>query len=84
MCRPWLNERTDKKLRQSFIALAVLAAFVTWFGSGPACAADPKVRIFSGTDEHWVQFQVAKAKGFFKDEGLDAEVTVFTTGATAT
>ncbi len=84
MYRPWLNERTDKKLRQSFIALAVLAAFVTWIGSGPACAADPKVRIFSGTDEHWVQFQVAKAKGFFKDEGLDAEVTVFTTGATAT
>ncbi len=51
---------------------------------GPAQAADPKVRIFSGTDEHWVPLQVARAKGFFAAEGLDAELTVFTTGATAT
>jgi aliphatic sulfonates family ABC transporter substrate-binding protein len=41
------------------------------------------VRLFSGTDEHWVPFEVAKAKGYFADEGLDVEVTVFTTGATA-
>ena len=47
-------------------------------------AADTKVQIFCGTDEHWVPFQVAKAKGYFKDEGLDVDVTVFTTGATAT
>jgi len=65
-------------------ALGVFASVLSWALSGPASAADPTVRIFSGTDEHWVQFQVAKAKGFFKDEGLDAEVTVFTTGATAT
>ena len=65
-------------------ALGVFASVLSWAFSGPASAADPTVRIFSGTDEHWVQFQVAKAKGFFKDEGLDAEVTVFTTGATAT
>ena len=83
MYRPSSNERTDTKLWRSLVALAVLATSVAWIG-GPACAADPKVRIFSGTDEHWVQFQVAKAKGFFRDEGLDAEVTVFTTGATAT
>ena len=49
-----------------------------------AYAADPKVQIFSGTDEHWVPLQVAKAKGFFAAEGVDAQVTVFTTGATAT
>ena len=65
-------------------ALGVFASVLSWIVSCPASAADPKVRIFSGTDEHWVQFQVAKAKGFFKDEGLDAEITVFTTGATAT
>jgi ABC-type nitrate/sulfonate/bicarbonate transport system substrate-binding protein len=47
-------------------------------------AADPKVQIFSGTDEHWVPLQVAKAKGFFAAEGVDAQITVFTTGATAT
>jgi ABC-type nitrate/sulfonate/bicarbonate transport system substrate-binding protein len=49
----------------------------------PAQAQD-KVKIFSGTDEHWVQLQVAKARRFFAEEGLDAELTVFTTGATAT
>ena len=51
---------------------------------GVANAADPKIRIFSGTDEHWVPLQVAKTKGYFAAEGLDAEVTVFTTGAAAT
>ena len=49
-----------------------------------ANAADPKIRIFSGTDEHWVPLQVAKTKGYFAAQGLDAEVTVFTTGAAAT
>jgi ABC-type nitrate/sulfonate/bicarbonate transport system substrate-binding protein len=62
----------------------LLATFLFSAATAPANAADPKVQIFSGTDEHWVQFQVAKAKGLFKNEGLDAEVTVFTTGATAT
>lgn len=62
------------------IAVATLAQF---FGASNALAQD-KVRIFSGTDEHWVQLQVAKAKGFFADEGLDVELSVFTTGATAT
>jgi ABC-type nitrate/sulfonate/bicarbonate transport system substrate-binding protein len=66
------------------ISLAVAVVLASWTATAPAGAADAKVQIFSGTDEHWVQFQVAKAKGFFKDEGLDAEVTVFTTGATAT
>jgi ABC-type nitrate/sulfonate/bicarbonate transport system substrate-binding protein len=84
MYRPWLNERADAKRWRSGIALAILALFAAWTAAGPARAADPQVRIFSGTDEHWVPFQVAKAKGFFKDEGLDVEVTVFTTGATAT
>jgi ABC-type nitrate/sulfonate/bicarbonate transport system substrate-binding protein len=65
--------------------LTFLVVASTWLIAGPAAhAADAKVNIFSGTDEHWVAFQVAKAKGFFKDEALDAEVTVFTTGATAT
>jgi len=72
-------------LRKTGGALALLlATFLFSAATAPANAADPKVQIFSGTDEHWVQFQVARAKGFFKNEGLDAEVTVFTTGATAT
>jgi ABC-type nitrate/sulfonate/bicarbonate transport system substrate-binding protein len=68
------------KSRAVVLLLAVLAA---WCAAGPAAAADATVRLFSGTDEHWVPFQVAKAKGYFTDEGLDVEVTVFTTGATA-
>jgi aliphatic sulfonates family ABC transporter substrate-binding protein len=69
------------QVRNIVVLLGIV--FATWPGRA-ALAADPKVQIFSGTDEHWVQFQVAKAKGSFKNEGLDAEVTVFTTGATAT
>ena len=68
---------------KSRAAVLLLAALATWCGAGSAAAEEAKVRIFSGTDEHWVPFLVAKAKGYFADEGLDAEVTVFTTGATA-
>lgn len=78
------NHRTDTGRCPAFLALAFIAMLASSITGGAASAADPKVRIFSGTDEHWVPFQVAKAKGFFKDEGLDAEITVFTTGATAT
>lgn len=65
------------------LAFAIAVASSVSF-CGFARAADPKIRIFSGTDEHWVPLQVAKAKGYFAAEGLDAEVTVFTTGAAAT
>lgn len=63
--------------------LVVVGGFMQPLIGSPAHAQD-KVRIFSGTDEHWVQLQVAKASGFFAKEGLDVELTVFTTGATAT
>lgn len=59
-------------------------AGIALFLAGTAGFAQDKVRIFSGTDEHWVQLQVAKARGLFANEGLDVELTVFTTGATAT
>jgi ABC-type nitrate/sulfonate/bicarbonate transport system substrate-binding protein len=75
---------TAMTLRQYLSVLTVAAASATAMICSPAHAADPKVMIFSGTDEHWVPLQVAKAKGFFTAEGVDAEVTVFTTGATAT
>ena len=67
---------------KSFASILVVAA-AAMQASFPAHAQE-KVRIFSGTDEHWVQLQVAKAKGLFAKEGLDVELTVFTTGATAT
>src|ERR1700681_4692659 len=51
---------------------------------GPANTADATVTIFSGIDEHWVPLQVAKAKGLCTAEGVDAEVSVFPTEATAT
>ena len=59
------------------VGVALLLAGASAFGQD-------KIRMFSGTDEHWVQLQVAKARGFFAKEGLDVELTVFTTGATAT
>jgi len=71
-----------RSVRQ-YLTFAIVVATFAAVG-GLANAADPKIRIFSGTDEHWVPLQVAKAKGYFAAEGLDAEVTVFTTGAAAT
>lgn len=65
------------------LSLCCLAFASLILPAAPGHAQD-KVRIFSGTDEHWVQLQVAKARGFFTKEGLDVELTVFTTGATAT
>lgn len=64
-------------------AAALVAGIAIQSWAGPAFAQE-KVRIFSGTDEHWVPLQVAKAKGYFSAEGLNVELTVFTTGATAT
>jgi ABC-type nitrate/sulfonate/bicarbonate transport system substrate-binding protein len=71
-----------RSVARSLTVVLALTAVVSLCGS--ASAVDPKIRIFSGTDEHWVPMQVAKAKGYFSAEGLDAEVTVFTTGAAAT
>ena len=78
-----LSDLTSAPGRFLFLT-AVAAACTTVVICCRLEAADPKVTIFAGTDEHWVPLQVAKAKGFFTTEGLDAEVTVFTTGATAT
>jgi ABC-type nitrate/sulfonate/bicarbonate transport system substrate-binding protein len=84
MYRSSKKHRTAARRWRAFFTVAIVAMLAGSMNGSAASAADAKVRIFSGTDEHWVPFQVAKAKGFFKDEGLDAEVTVFTTGATAT
>ena len=72
-----IHVRTTRGWRSLLAVVFVFGALI-WVTNSPASAADPKVRIFSGTDEHWVQFQVAKAKGFFKDEGLDVLVVMFT------
>lgn len=69
---------------KSFASLLVIVGGAMQLLVGTSAHAQDKVRMFSGTDEHWVQLQVAKARGFFTKEGLDVELTVFTTGATAT
>ncbi len=79
MYKTWTLRRADIRHLVSAVVMATIA-----FAGTMANAADPKIRIFSGTDEHWVPLQVAKAKGYFSAQGLDAEVTVFTTGAAAT
>jgi sulfonate transport system substrate-binding protein len=68
--------------RRSLLAFAAAGPVVALGRS--ANAADSSVTIFSGTDEHWVPLQVAKAKGYFSAQGLDANVIVFTTGVAAT
>ena len=85
MCKSRMNNISlcrGSRLLSRF--LVVTMTVLVSLASAAAYAADPKVQIFSGTDEHWVPLQVAKAKGFFAAEGVDAQVTVFTTGATAT
>jgi ABC-type nitrate/sulfonate/bicarbonate transport system substrate-binding protein len=84
MCKLLTNRVSSHRhfvLLSTVFAVVLTAAAIV---GNAAYAADPKVQIFSGTDEHWVPLQVAKAKGLFTAEGIDAEVTVFTTGATAT
>lgn len=77
------NEFAFSGMARRLTLFCLAAGLALMFAGGPAKAAD-KVRIFSGSDEHWVPLQVAKAKNFFADQGIDAEITVFTTGATAT
>jgi ABC-type nitrate/sulfonate/bicarbonate transport system substrate-binding protein len=79
MYKTWTLRRAGVRHVVSAVVMATIA-----FAGTMANAADPKIRIFSGTDEHWVPLQVAKAKGYFAAHGLDAEITVFTTGAAAT
>jgi len=66
-----------------YLSILCLIGIALLFGGVGAKAAE-KVTIFCGSDEHWVPFQVAKTKNFFAEQGIDAEITVFTTGATAT
>ena len=75
----WSGNRVTLRHLVSALVICMIA-----ISCGAANAADPQVKIFSGTDEHWVPLQVAKAKGYFAAAGVDAELTVFTTGAAAT
>ena len=58
-------------------------ALVAFIGIGAAKAAAPKVSIFTGTAVHFCPLYIADAKGYFKAEGLDVAVTMFTSGAAA-
>ncbi len=78
-----MSMKIGRRTKTAALIAALAFAVAANLGSD-AKAADTKARIFSGSDEHWVPLQVAKAKGFFAAEGIDAEVTVFTTGAAAT
>lgn len=77
----WVTGRGTRTAWRALLLACAIGTAAMFAGS--ANAAD-KVKIFSGTDEHWVPLQVAKAKGFFTAEGLDVELTVFTTGMAAT
>ncbi len=58
--------------------LLVAAAIVGWIAGGTASAAD---RIRIGVPQqvvHWMVFPLAQQKGFFKEEGFDAEIVRIT------
>jgi ABC-type nitrate/sulfonate/bicarbonate transport system substrate-binding protein len=53
--------------------------------AGPAAAQDlEKMTIFMGTTPQFSSVVVAQEKGFFKEYGLDTEITVFASGSVAT
>jgi ABC-type nitrate/sulfonate/bicarbonate transport system substrate-binding protein len=74
---------TPRSWIQSALALASFALLLLvsdWTGGARAAS---KVTIFTGTAVHFCPLYVADAKGYFKAEGLEVTVTMFTSGAAA-
>jgi NitT/TauT family transport system substrate-binding protein len=65
------------------LALGFVLVLLALAWTGGARAAPPKVSIFTGTAVHFCPLYIADAKGYFKAEGLDVTVTMFTSGAAA-
>lgn len=76
--------RVNNKPRRPMAVGVIWSLLVAVSAAGSVKAADPEVRLFSGIDEHWVTLQVAVAKDYFAEEGVNVELTTFTTGAAAT
>ncbi len=65
------------------IGLVLIAFLAVWDWCAPAMAADIKVAVGMAGGVNQVPSLVAKAKGFFKDEGLDVDVRALPRGTIA-
>jgi len=74
-CESWSFHKTPVSRRRSldFLAAGGLAAAMGGLGASPARAADDKLRIGYLPITDATALLVAHAKGFYKDEGIDAE-----------
>jgi ABC-type nitrate/sulfonate/bicarbonate transport system substrate-binding protein len=65
------------------VGLVIIIFLVAWDGASPTVAADIKVAIGMAGGVNQVPSLVAKAKGFFKEEGLDVDVRALPRGSIA-
>jgi len=68
---------------KQIIGLGLIAFLAAWDGASPAAAEDIKVAIGMAGGVNQVPSLVAKAKGFFKEEGLDVDVRALPRGSIA-
>ena len=65
------------------IVVAIVAFLTAWEAASPAAAEDIKVAVGMAGGVNQVPSLVAKAKGFFKEEGLDVDVRALPRGGIA-
>jgi aliphatic sulfonates family ABC transporter substrate-binding protein len=79
---PAIWEETTTMIKH-IVGLSLLTFLMAWDGAAPAAAQDIKVAIGMAGGVNQVASLVAKAKGFFKEEGLDVDVRALPRGAIA-
>ena len=65
------------------VGLALIAILTAWDGASPTAAEDIKVAVGMAGGVNQVPALVAKAKGYFKEEGLDVDVRALPRGSVA-
>ncbi len=68
---------------KQLVGIALIAFLMAWDGATPAAADDLKVAVGMAGGVNQVPSLVAKAKGFFKEEGLDVDVRALPRGSIA-
>src|SRR5690349_15278285 len=77
-----LREETSTMIKQS-VGLALIAILTAWDSASPTAAEEIKVAVGMAGGVNQVPALVAKAKGFFKEEGLDVDVRALPRGSVA-
>jgi ABC-type nitrate/sulfonate/bicarbonate transport system substrate-binding protein len=68
---------------KKILRIALVAILISWDAVAPASAEDTKVAVGMAGGVNQVPSLVAKAKGFFKEEGLDVDVRALPRGGIA-